>query len=247
MKLDGKKIIEELDLLFSKNEVEKAGELLYKYLKLSKEYNDTAAQITVLNELVGFHRRTGKKDEALAVVKAAVSLVENEGLPNITRANTYLNCATTLKGYDSPHSALPLYEKAYLLYKSAIPETDYRFAAFYNNYALALADVGRFFEPEELYEKALGVLRSLGGNSSEIAVTYCNMAFLFDKTGADEKASNCLDKAYEELLGENTVRDGYYAFNCEKCADAFKYFGRFSQQWELEKTAEELYENNRAE
>ncbi len=246
MELDGKKIIEELDLLFSKNEVKKAGELLYNYLKLARENGDFAAEATVLNELVGYHRRTGDETSALESVNGALLLCEKNGLPKLTCANTFLNCATTLKCYSHMDKAFELYERAFCIYSAELSESDYRFAAFYNNYALAFVDVERFADAEGAYNSALKALAALGGNSSEVAVTYCNMAFLYEKTGEDEKASLCLDNAFSALSDEQTVRDGYYAFNCEKCADAFKHFGRFLQQWELEERAESIYENNRA-
>lgn len=247
MKLDGEKIIRELDLLFSKNEVEKAGAYLYENLKLSREYGDSAAEITVLNELIGYHRRTGNEKEAIKLVNEAVKLTENRFFGGITAANTYLNSATTLKCFNKASEALPLYKKAYGLYLENISEGDYRFAGFFNNYGLALTDTGNFDGAEKAFEKALYVLSLTGENFSEIAVTYCNTAFLYDKQNRGDKVNACLDNAFAALNDERNVRDGYYAFNCEKCANAFKYFGRFFEQWELEERANGIYAHNRGE
>ena len=39
--------------------------------------------------------------------------------------------------------------------------------------------------------------------------------------------------------------DGYYAFNCRKCADTFGHFGYFRIRQELSRAAEEIYEEIR--
>ena len=37
------------------------------------------------------------------------------------------------------------------------------------------------------------------------------------------------------------IRDGYYAFNCRKCADTFGHFGYFRMKRELSEAAETIY------
>lgn len=247
MKLDGEKIIRELDLLFSKNMVKEAGAYLYDNLKLAKKYGDSAAEITVLNELIGYHRRTGDKNAAYEQISDAIFLADKSFPGGITAANTYLNSATTLKCFGDAQKALPYYKKAYELYCENLSAGDYRFAGFFNNYGLALSDTGDFKGAENAFENALSRLSRTGENFSEIAVTYCNMAFLFDRQSNGANVNECLDKALSALNDGRNVRDGYYAFNCEKCADAFKYFGRFFDQWTLEERANEIYAHNRGE
>ena len=244
MKLDVKKIIEELDLLFSKNEAEKAGKFLYEKLALSREYSDKASELAILNELIGFHRRTNKKDEALSAVNDALSLVESgEFGDGITAATTYLNSATTLFSYGFSERAMNLYEKAEKVYSVRLQKNDYRLAAFYNNYGLALNETGECEKAKECYEKALDILFFTGENKAEIAVTYCNMAYVYEKYEDYEHADECLDNAMKNLDSE-TERNGYYAFNCEKCADAFDYFGRFFDCGKLKERAKDIYERN---
>ena len=241
-----KELLNSLDSLFAQNKIKEAGAFLDGALKEAREIGDSAAEITILNELIGYHRRSGKKDEALKAIDEALKKITEQKLTNtVTHANTLLNSATTLKAFGMSCEALPLYTKAEELYISLLPPNDYRFAGLYNNFALALVDENDLRKAEILYKKALDILSFLGGNYGEKAVTYCNMSFLYEKSGNDEKLNACLDSALDALNENDAVRDGYYAFNCEKCADAFKYFGRFSEQWELEERAKKIYEANR--
>ena len=59
-----------------------------------------------------------------------------------------------------------------------------------------------------------------------------NEKFVFDLL---DKACDCLDR-------EETDRDGYYAFVCEKCAPSFSYYGYFAFADELKKRTEDIYE-----
>lgn len=246
MKIDAEKLIQELDALFAQNKVAEAGDFLDEKLILCREIGDRATELTVLNELIGYHRRTGLKEKALTCIDDALNLLKSgEFDRTVAKANTFLNSATTLKSYGLAEKGLDLYEKAKALYDEMLSKDDYRLAGFYNNYGLALCDTEQYEKADESYQNALKILERSGENKSEIAVTYCNIAFLYEKLEKDTEINRCLDKAMLALDDPTNKRDGYYAFNCEKSADAFRYFGRFIDQWTLEERAKEIYENNR--
>ena len=59
---------------------------------------------------------------------------------------------------------------------------------------------------------------------------------------AESRVFDLLDQAWDLLNADHLVRDGYYAFVCEKCAPAFSYYGYFMEAEELERRSKELYE-----
>ena len=52
------------------------------------------------------------------------------------------------------------------------------------------------------------------------------------------------DRRTKELLENYTLRDGYYAFVCEKCASVFGYYGFFMYEKELHERSRRIYEGS---
>lgn len=63
----------------------------------------------------------------------------------------------------------------------------------------------------------------------------------------ENKISSCLETAWEYFNRPGTARDGYYAFNCRKCAKTFGSFGYFRIERELLARAERIYAARREE
>ena len=101
---------------------------------------------------------------------------------------------------------------------------------------------GRAFE---LYGKALEQMRKVPNGELEQAVTYLNMTDALEgrdgPEAAEKEINACLDTAYELLKTPSVLRDGYYAFVCEKCAPAFSYHGYFLAAEELKNLSAEIY------
>ena len=112
--------------------------------------------------------------------------------------------------------------------------------------ALAFVDLGRFEEADELYQKAIGVMKLNENAEPEQAITYLNMASAaetrYGLEGAQDIISACAEKAMELLDSCKDRTDGDYAFACEKCATVFEYYGYFLYKKELEQRSRRNYE-----
>ena len=155
-----------------------------------------------------------------------------------------VNAATTLKAFGQPEKALPIYDKTYAVYTEKLDKNDARFGGFFNNKGLTLQDLCRFDEARECYDKALEIMQKVEGGLADCAVTYVNLAHLFEKSMDDsEDAVNAsLEKAQRILDGDEIERNPYYAFVCSKCAPSFDYFGFFYYANELKERSKRIYE-----
>ena len=241
--MEAKRILEILDGFLHKNDYVSAEAHLLACLK--ENNGDVPTEILIRNELMGLYRKLGRREEALDMVAAALSLIDRAGLSeNVGAATTRLNAATIYKAFGLPEKALPLFERAKALYERELSPADSRLGGLYNNMGLALVDLGRFAEAKALYQKAVAVMDGAPRGNLEVAITLLNLASAAEAElgllEGDETIAAYLEKA-ETLLDAHPVRDGYYAFVCEKCATVFGYYGWFLTEKRLKSEAERIY------
>ena len=241
------RFIEKLDeLLYKKNDIEGARRHLDFWERAAKAGNDTRGLLTVENEMMGFFRQNGTKEEAYAAADTALGLLDELGLSDhVSGATTYLNAATVYKTFGEPTKAVENYEKARGIYEKHLEKTDPRLAGLYNNYALALCDLEWFDEAEKMYFSALEIVENDDDQVLERAITYLNLADMyFEKLGeldSIDYIENYLAKA-EAVFDGDVERNGYYAYVCEKSAPTFEYYGWFMAAKTLRERAAEIYD-----
>ncbi len=236
------RIIEKIDSLFAKNDYAEAGRLLVYWRDEAIELKDRRGELAMESELVGFYRKQNDCKKGLASVARALILVEELGQAELASgATVFINCATAYKAFGMAEEALPLYRRAEAVYSNTLSKDDARFGGLYNNMALALVDLGNFKEAEAAYHSALSVMEKAIHGEAECAITYINLAHMYDSCGKQEKIAPCMKKAYELLCSEGLARDGYYAFVLEKCAPSFGYFGDTAAYEALKKESERIY------
>ncbi len=242
-RIDIERVIEKLDECFSRNDTAGARRLLEFWRDEAVSLRDRDGELSIENELVGLYRKLGEKEMGLLSVKRATELIAITDQKNTaTGATVLLNCATALKAFGKPDEAMPIYLRAEEIYRAELKSGDARFGGLYNNMALALADLSRFDEAEAAYFTALSVMKKIENGEPECAVTYINMAHLYEASGKAEKIAECLCRAYELLNTESLTHDGNYAFVCEKCAPSFLHFGYGFIASELTEASKEIYE-----
>ena len=243
-----RRVLDKLDEFFAKDDAAGAERHLKYWLAEAEEDRDDRGRLSVLNELIGLYRKTGREIEALTAAEQAIRLAEAIGLEgSVTMGTTLLNCGTAYKVFDQPERALALYEQARELYEANLPPTDERLAGLYNNMAVTLTALERYGEARDLYEAALAVISQTEGGQADEAITYLNFADLIaaqqGPDAGDAAIRAYLDKAEALLNDASLPRDGYYAFVCEKCAPTFAYYGYYFTAKELEQRAKEIYES----
>ena len=244
--IDLRRFLTRLDEYLDRNDYAAARRHLDYWQAEALANNDLRGLLTVENERMGLFRKLGDETAANEAVEAALALLPRTGLEETaTAGTTLLNAATVYKSFQHAEKALPLYERARAIYERSLPPGDGRMGGLYNNMALALADLGRYAEARELYEKALAIMEGQEHGALELAVTELNLANLAEAERglleAEDEIEARLDRAMALLEDPSLPRNGYYAFVCEKCAPTFGYYGRFADAQELAETAERIY------
>ena len=236
------RVLKKLDEYLDKKDFDAAEKHLRYWEADAKAIRDMRGLLTVINEQIGFYRKSCREAEAIAAAERALKLADENGLSGTaTMGTTLINAATAYKAFGQAEKALPLYEKAKEIYESALRSDDRRLGGLYNNMALALLDMRSFTEAEALFNKAISVMAQIDGGQAEMAISYCNLADLYYLDGKRD-VRPCLEKAFELLSAEELPRDGYYAFVCEKCAPTFAQYGYPYCERELLKRARKIYE-----
>ncbi len=244
------RILGKLDEYLHRNDYMSAERHLTFWLSEARAEHDGRTEILVQNERMGIYRKLGRRDEALRVVNEVLSKIDEMGISHqVGAATTYLNAATVYCAFGMAEQGLSLFEKARGIYEAELNGQDRRLGGLYNNMGLTLVELGRFSEARELYSRALSVMMACEGGEAEAAITHLNLATAAEKElgllDADEQISEHLTCA-ESLLESVLVRDGNYAFACEKCATVFHYYGRFFYGNELAERARRIYEQERS-
>lgn len=235
-------IIKELDSRFSENDMKGAGELLEYWEGQAQAIGDLRGEITVQSELMGYYRKMGEREKGLRSVERGLELLKACRVDNtVSGATVILNAATTMKAFGKAEEALPFYEKAREVLTRGLDKKNPLLAGLCNNMALALVDVGDFGRAGELYENALEILSGSASGLLDSAVTWVNMAHMYESEGKTERIADCMSSALLCLCDTSIQESGYMAYVYSKCAPSFAHFGDGDTAAYLSKVSEELY------
>ncbi len=242
-RIDISRILDKVDSLFNKNDYAEAGRLLKYWKNEAVTQGDKRSELTLENELICYYRKQNEIENGLASVRRATKLLyELSQMRSATGATVLLNCATAYNAFGLSEEGLPLYLQAEEIYKEVLLNDDTRFGGLYNNMALTYADLKMYDKAENAYFKALEIMQKHENGKPECAITYVNLAHLYELRSEQEKIDLCLKKAYELLVDKSVVRNGYLAFVLEKCAPSFAHFGDKATCEKFLKEAKTLYE-----
>ena len=241
------RIKDRLDHYMNRKDYEGAERHLLYWLDEARRGHDLRGRLLICNELIGFYRKTGRKEEAFQFCTEALALLKQMDFEeSISAGTTYVNAATAYGAFGEHRHALELFRKARALYER-IPHTQpHLLGGLYNNMALTCQALGRYEEAFRFYHLALEKMSLVSGGVLEQAVTCLNMAdAVAEQSGleeGEEEIGRLLDRAYDLLQDESAPHDGYYAFICERCAPCFSYYGYFAAAEELLQEAKSIHE-----
>ena len=242
------RFIARLDGCFDRNDMKAAKECIENWENEARQLGDERGLLTVLNEAVGFYRRTQKKTKALAAMRECLHLAEKLDMADsISGATILINAATTLSFFGMEEEGIALYERAAECYERAGKTETFEYAALLNNKAGTLNALKRYDEAEKDWLEAIDILKRVGGHAGEIAISLVMLAHLyFDRDDkAYDKTEKLLDEAWDYINSDDQKKDGNYAYVLKKCAPSFDYFQRHDEAEAMRAVAKEIYDGNR--
>ena len=242
--MDVQRFITKLDGYFMTDDLTSADKLISAWEADAKAEGDKRALLTVLNEGLGFYRRTGDFEKAMDCIDKVTALIEELGVQRkVSGATVYVNLATTMKAFGKAAEGLKYYDMAESVYLDGNMSDTYEYSALLNNRASALSELKRFDEAELNLIIALEILKKDDKHDGEIAVALINLAHLvYDRDENDtDRVESLLDEAWERLTSENIEHDSNYAFIISKCAPSFRYFNRNDEADALDEVAKVIY------
>ena len=178
---------------------ERAASFLDDALATARAESDRGGELTVLNELLGFLRVTGRHGETAGVADRALELLDELGAAGSEAGvTTRINAATALRAAGDPVRARELYGLALADAERTLQPLDRRLAALHNNLALLFSDLGDHDRAREELTEALAILR--GGSTDrdrdiEIASTLVNLALARFASASGEAGEDALARA----------------------------------------------------
>lgn len=243
------KFIEEFDALLHSEKIDAARKYLEESLRDAKKTKDNELTFTILNEMEGFYRNNSLENECFEAVDEVLELLEVLKLGDTAQRGTaYVNVATCYNAFSRTEESIGYYKLALDIYLKTLDSKDYRLAALYNNMGFAYSRLGQVEIAKESYYKAIDILEHDLKYQINIAVTYVNIASLYENNieKEDEIRLNLM-KAYEMLTSDRITKDGYYAFNIRKCVGVYEYNGFFKLANDLTQIADKVVSDLREE
>lgn len=241
------RFLSRLDACLNRNDRNGARECLVFWEAEARRLGDDRGLLTVLNEAVGYYRRTQKRQRALEATEECLRLTEKLCQErSASGATIFTNAATTFAFFGYPERAFELYEKAADCFAATGQTESYAYAALLNNRAAVFHAQKQFDEAEADWRRAVAILQQVGYHDGEIAVSLIMLAHLTydrDET-AIEQVEALLDEAWDYINSENQPKDGTYADVLRKCAPSLDYFHRPDEAQACRDVAKEIYTGN---
>ena len=228
------RIIDKLDSYLASDDKKSAESLLEHWVEEAEKEGDMSGLLSVLNEQIGFYRRNRDVEKGQAAIDRAIKIMEQREEEK-SFATIYVNIATTLRSYDE--DAMKYYDRAEELFNKYDLHETYEYAAFLNNRATALADLGKNDEAMADLNEAMKILDHTGGHLTEIALTLANMA---QAERDRDMIGYYLDRAWD-TINHVKERDGAYAFALTKLAPTFRQYGRRIEADAMMEVVDEIY------
>ena len=199
-------VLKELDSLPGGEETYKTFDFLKEKIEEACKEGDHSSELTLINEMIGYCRYTGRHDDSAFYGDYAVRLCEEQGLADtLPYATSLLNIATADRAAGRLKESMNGYRKVEALYDKLVKRGDYLYAALYNNMSLLYQEMDDHRGSARYLEAALNTIDGLDGERVPQAITRTNLAQAYLRLHNYDRAEDLLKEAetiFEELGGD---------------------------------------------
>lgn len=233
---DIQSILNHLESLFAKQDIEAVEPYLVGELELAFAEKDYGTCITIMNELIGFFRDISAYEKSLSYCEQVLLLMQQLGYEGtLPYATTMLNVANALRASGHLKESLSFYERIFPIYQAHLDVWDERNASLYNNLSLLYQEMGDFEAAAACLKKALEII-SYGEDEIKIAITHSNLGASLLKLGKVEEAVAHL-KAALQIFNKSKEKDFHYSAAMAAMGQAYVTMERYPEAKECYRTA----------
>ena len=204
--------LEKLDSLYADGNLPEAEKMLNNWLEDARLMADDASRLTLLNELMGLYRTTGRASQAAECAGEALGLVDRLNLTGTAQhGTTLLNAATAYSRAGDYDRALELYAAAGNLFRQNGLDGSYQMASLFNNISSVYEAKGDAGKALEYLESALEIVSGLDDCAGEAAVTRISIAYALMRLERLKEAADTLQEVYLYFASEEGSRDPHFA------------------------------------
>lgn len=208
MELD--KILEQLQELFGTYQIERVETFLEEKIEQAFAAGDMSTVITLMNEMIGYLRDTGKNDKALYYCDRVLALMKQERLEgSLPYATTLLNVANAYRAAGRLQESMVQYRTVLRLYDGRVAQDDMLYASLFNNMSLLYQEMGDFENACRCLKNALAIVMTKPDKRIETAVTFTNLAASQLQLGELPEAIENLKKAFS-IFDMDEEKDFHY-------------------------------------
>lgn len=231
-----------LDAVFAAHEgPARAATYMLDALSTAEGMADDGARLTILNELLGLYRATGRHDEGSDIASQAMALADDMGLAGTDAyATTLINVATAHRAAGRYPEARDSYARALSMARTTMGSGDRRLAALHNNLALLHGDTGDSAGAYEELMAALEILESTSldpGADLDVATTLTNLSLTCHDLGYSDQAAIHASRSLEIFARGGHENDAHYGAAIAGHAEASFRMGRMADAVALYRTA----------
>lgn len=234
-----------LDHLFdTKHATTQAEPYMLECLHEVRESADHGAELTILNELMGFYRSQSMYEKGITSTKEALRLVTQMGIDGTEAATTTLiNAATLYRAAGDSDTALSLYQEALDQSTRTLAPSDRKLAALHNNLSIAYSDMDNYRQAQEELEKALAILTDSSEDPStdiDIGSTHANLALVCYRNHQPEIASAHVCAAMKIFASGKHEDASHFSSALAAAGESFFRMGKYTESIEAYERALDL-------
>ena len=231
-----------LDGIFAAHEgPTRAAPFMLDALAAAEALGDHGARLSILNELLGLYRSTGRHDDGAAIAEQAIALADEMGLEGTDAyATTLINVGTAHRAAGRYPEALEAYGRALATARATMGKTDRRLAALHNNLALLRGETGDAEGSHAELMAALAILDSTSvdpGADLDVATTLTNLSLVCHDLGRGPEAATHAARSLAIFARGGHHNDAHYAAAVAGHAEASFRMGRIADAVALYGTA----------
>lgn len=219
-------ILEQYDAMFGVYSLEEIGAFLEQNIEKALEEGDVSSVITLVNEIIGFCRDTGKAEKGMSYCSQLITLMrdlEMEG--TIPYAMSALNIGNAYRAFGNLEEAMEYYQTVQVIYDQELDPYDFQFASLYNNWSLLYQEMEEFEHAKKALYKALEIVSLYDEAKIEQATTHTNLAVTLLRLGETEEAEKHLKQGLA-IYEEDGGKDFHYSGALAAAGDACYFAGR---------------------